>query len=602
MEIASDKKSVYKFLDNMSCAEILDLKAFYVKEAPFVINEDMRAVLYQHPNSVVIYRNVPVYINARLQFGIGMRPTAWDKGGGSVIFEIEVMNRRGEVKRLYQREIDPKKNLDHRRWFDEEIDLKEFNGQNVTFFFKTRSPSPEDRASSWVGWSWPRVISEGKILRVKKGEEQPNILLITIDTLRADHLSCYGKNTLRTPISDMLAEEGVRFNQVYSQSHITSPSHLALLTSKYPIRHVRDNNPCIVSPELKNMAHLLSRKGYTTFGIVSVELFNPYWCVNIDRDFKYYYPVWGNNRIGAQGRDIFHDWLKDHYSKRFFGWIHLFDPHAPYIPPRSHYKMYYQGDEKSLSGTSMRQAEFPVFFKDNVAWLDGVTDIAFPVAQYAAEVSYVDSVVGDILQDLDNYGLLEKTLVILTSDHGESLTEHDIFFDHQSLYDPILHIPLIMRYPTKLPRGKVIESLAMSIDVLPTVFDLLGYEIPGDIDGKSLLPLIRGEAGDIHDAVFSEHVDGTQLMVRTRKWKYIKSLKDWHYTGRFSIKKGQIELYDLENDPEESKNIAYFYPETARELDLRLSQWLREHSEGSLAERLPGDEEIKERLKSLGYF
>jgi arylsulfatase A-like enzyme len=159
-----------------------------------------------------------------------------------------------------------------------------------------------------------------------------------------------------------------------------------------------------------------------------------------------------------------------------------------------------------------------------------------------------------------------------------------------------------MKFPQELPQGKVMDGLAMGLDILPTIFDVLGYEIPLGIDGKSLLPMIQNNVPEVHNAVYSEHVDGTQLMVRTKKWKYIKSLQDRIYTSKFSVKRGDLELYDLENDPQELKNVIAIHPDTAQALDLQLSQWLEKNGNGTIRQRPDDDEEVKRRLQALGYF
>jgi len=285
-------------------------------------------------------------------------------------------------------------------------------------------------------------------------------------------------------------------------------------------------------------------------------------------------------------------------------WLHYFDPHAPYTPPEPYTKMYYSGDPRDLRNKTMEEVVYPKRWIGSkyIEWLHGVTDIQYPISQYMGEVSYLDEQIGELLQKLYKYGLQENTMIIFTSDHGESLSEHHIYFAHAGLYEVTVKVPLIIWFPQKIGH-KAVESLVMSVDIMPTVLDFFGLEFPSGIRGKSFLPILHGKEEEIHEQIFCEHVSKTQAMIRNKKWKYIKSLRNWHFGKKFLFTNGDRELYDLNSDPEELNNITNEYPEITEEFDQQLVAWLKDKKAITKPVKTPEvKEEVREKLRALGYL
>jgi len=270
-EIGIDK--VYNFLDHLDEAEIITAKKEHVKRSAFTIGGSTRKVLYAHPVSQVTFREIPIDKNSRLTFGIGINEPAWEKGGDGVLFEIFITDEKSKKHSIYSRYIDPKNNLGDRKWLDVVVDLKAFEGEKVSFTFKTSSGPKENKASDWAGWNEPRIISTVR----KKIEcaEKINVILITADTLRADYLNCYGRKNIDTPNIDKLASQGVVFRNCFCQSSTTNPSHASILTSLYPKDHrVHTNTDCLPE-ELRMISEDMQDQGFNTFATVSASHLNP---------------------------------------------------------------------------------------------------------------------------------------------------------------------------------------------------------------------------------------------------------------------------------------------------------------------------------------
>lgn len=598
---------IYDFLNHLDEAEIVAPEKEYVRPTSFTINGETRDAFLEHPDSLVTFKKVPIYRNARLSFGVGINDDAWDKEGDGVLFEIILTDEKSKRHTLYSQYLDPKNNSKDRKWFDEELDIKAFEGKKVSFTFKTSSGPKGNNAFDWSGWSEPQILSAGKKIKVKRGESH-NIVLITVDTLRADHLHCYHHFPIKTPTFDRLAHEGVIFRNAFSQTHITSPSHMSILTSLYLKDHqVLNNSKYELNSHTKTIAEVLRKQGYVTAAAVSVGLLTPEWIKGLGKGFDQFYYSSGKDEIIAQetNRKYVFQWLEKNYSRKFFLWIHYFDPHMPYKPPPPYDTLYYSGDPRNQAVNTMDKVIFNEGFHTQeyhylIDSLKGVRDFRYPIAQYDGEISYVDSQINELLQFLGKFGLERSTLVVVTSDHGECLGEHEIYFDHRSLYEASLHVPLIFWYPGIL-KPKEVESLITSVDIMPTILQIVEAECPKDIRGKSMIPLISGEKQEIHQEIYGEAMDHQQIMIRSRKWKFIKSLKDDSYHKKFSVKAGHEELYDLEKDPAEIHNVANQYPELVSQLRQKSGLWLKEgkHPLGSRKKTL--DQESEEKLRSLGY-
>lgn len=399
----------------------------------------------------------------------------------------------------------------------------------------------------------------------KRLQTGPNrIVLVTIDTLRADRVGVYGDPRAHTPVLDDLARVGVRFDQAISQVPLTLPSHTSIMSGLEPPAHgVRHNSVFSVSPEIPLLAEHLSDAGYATAAFIAAFVLDSQY--GLDRGFDLYDDKMGDRRAargpfsfaerpGNAVVDAALEWLAD-APERFFLWVHLYDPHAEYQPPPRYAR---------LAGSA-----------------------------YGGEIAFADAQVGRLLADITRRWGPQGTLVVVTSDHGESLGEHQEPSHSYTIYDATQHVPLILA-GSGVPAGKVSTTPVRLIDVAPTLLDLAGATPLPDIQGRSLRPLFLTDGEDEPERVAYVETLATQfemgwsplLGLRTARYKYIRA--------------PQPELYDLEADPHELRNLARAQPERVATLDGALETHLT-HAR-PLETTLELHEDDRARLESLGYL
>ncbi|MFQ5791363.1 MAG: sulfatase, partial [Acidobacteriota bacterium] len=379
-----------------------------------------------------------------------------------------------------------------------------------------------------------------------------NVLLITIDTLRADRVGCYGYAAPTTPHIDSMAEEGVVFEKAIAQAPVTLPSHASLLTGTYPPTHgVRDNVTYQLSEASLTLAEVLEKQGYETAAFIGA--FPLHRRFGLGQGFSHYDDRVGSQREAAAGFfaerraeavvDAALEGLGRVKSRPFFYWVHLFDPHVPYDPP-----------------SPVRER-----FRDS----------------YDGEVAYVDSQVGRLLQGLERARLSDETLIVLTSDHGESLGDHGERTHGFFIYDTTMHVPLILRHPS-LGRPRRVDGQVRSVDIMPTVLDLLQVPVPREVQGESLRPALAGEPFD-RPAYTESYVPLVNF-----HWSPLRGLR---YQGWKYIEAPRPELYDLSRDPDEEDNRFEAEPERAASLRRKLFAMENRFLEASKAAmRRPPDE------------
>jgi arylsulfatase A-like enzyme len=315
--------------------------------------------------------------------------------------------------------------------------------------------------------------------------DPPNILLVTIDTLRADHLSCYGYHRKTSPNMDALAAQGVRFEHAYCTIPLTGPSHVSLFSSRYPQEHgVRINGvPIPKDSKWLYLPQILRRFGYfnaafvSAWPLVSHLTGFSHWFQVYDQDMKRSYQFLSSSRFAEDVTPRAISWLEDQRVEPFFLWVHYFDPHAPY-----HLRKRF-ADPATNGHATTPPSEVSAAMTDRIR-------------RYDSEIGYVDHHLGLLLRALDKAGVTDSTLLVLTSDHGESLGEHDYVGHGRHLYDSILRVPLIVRYPGHIKPGKVIATPVSLLDVTPTILELSGLSqrqppIPANFVGRSLAGAIQ---------------------------------------------------------------------------------------------------------------
>ncbi|HEX6850495.1 MAG TPA: sulfatase-like hydrolase/transferase [Candidatus Polarisedimenticolaceae bacterium] len=382
-----------------------------------------------------------------------------------------------------------------------------------------------------------------------------NVLLVTLDTTRADRIGAWGHATARTPTLDGLAREGLRFSRAYSSVPLTLPAHAALMTGTPPPVHgVRDNGGFFLADGHETLAEILRASGRATAAFVGAFVLNHHW--GIAQGFDHYDDAFGpddpvaaadlhQQRDGAEVADRAIAWLEANRARPFFAWLHFYDPHWPYEPK-------------------------------------GELATAFASAPYDGEIAYADAQLGRVLDRLRELGLYENTVIVVTADHGEGLGEHGEPDHGIYAYDSTLHVPLVVRLPGASRRG-VVDDVARDLDVMPTILDVLAIQPPAAVRGASLLRPAERTA-------YAE-----SFYVRFHYgWREVTALRE----GRFKlVDLPTVELYDLERDPGETRNVADVHPERVAEMRATL----RGMASASTPAPQAIDPEALARLQALGY-
>lgn len=394
-----------------------------------------------------------------------------------------------------------------------------------------------------------------------------NVVVVTIDTLRADRLHCYGYDRIETPTLDALAQQGALFEHAIAQVPLTPPSHASIFTGTYPtVHHVRNTGGFVLQSSSRTLAKILQEQGWDTGAFIGA------WVLKKAFGFNQGFAVY-DDQMPKRGpsRDTVEEperragevvdraiaWLNAQSGKPFFAWVHLYDPHQPYDPPEP-FRQKYRG------------------------------------RLYDGEVAYTDRELGRFMAALDKKSPRENTLVVVLADHGESLGEHGEYTHGIFLYDSTLHIPLIMRGPG-VPAGARVAQQVRSIDVLPTILAIMGGQPPAACQGVSLLPALRGRpvaaASSYGETIYPKmNMNWAELRaLRTERWKYIRAPKP--------------ELYDLAQDPGETTNLLQQHPKEYRELDhqLRAIAGIQPGKSEKIEANLM-DQRTMDQLKSLGYL
>ncbi len=401
---------------------------------------------------------------------------------------------------------------------------------------------------------------------------KPNIVLLGIDSLRADHLSCYGYARLTTPHLDTFAKEGALFENTYSAHVPTTSAYASMLTGKdvFGTQVVALRHRGGLRQDVQTLAEMLRAEGYTSTCVGFIG--NP-----SSRGFDKYldYAGWGSWNEGrspkAQNLNEVTIPELDRLAAQkqpFFLFLRHMDPHAPYLPPAPYERMFYHGDETDPSNTSMKAVmDFKPFRDFFASWLPpGISDKDYVIAQYDGAIAYMDACIKTLLTSLEQHGILDDTIVIINGDHGETLYEHECWFDHHGMYDNVLHVPLIIRYPKKVPAGQRISGYNQHKDLVPTLLELANISIDTqNFDGQSLLKLIRGEQASFDSEIYiTECTWMRKHGWRTPEWKLIVALEpDFHF-------KPEVELYNLIDDPQENVNLADELPEVVAFLKARM--------------------------------
>lgn len=425
----------------------------------------------------------------------------------------------------------------------------------------------------------------------------PNVLLVTIDTLRADRVSAYGHARETTPVLDGLAARGVRFENAYASSSWTAPSVASLLTSLQPASHGVEHGHVVTGDkvtadgvaEQEGLAdalalwpELLGPAGYTRFAVTANAHLDARF--GFARGFDRYRCVGFTDLSAVEA--VLDEWEPELLAAApWFLWVHLFDPHAPYEAWADWIRRErpdFRALPAPLAGVKMAAQYQAMGVRRGTPAFDLVN------LAYDSEVARSDAAIGRLLERLD---VGPHDLVLVTSDHGESFLEHGRFGHGYNLHEEVVRVPLVLHLPGG-PAGRVVDAPVRGIDLLPTVLDALDLPAPSTLQGRSLLPLLRGDEAAPRDVVLDlqRFPSVSARAIRRGPWKYI------------APRRGEPALYDLGSDPAEQRNLAAERPDVARDLDGALGR----HAEVEAAARVePRLEPLRpdelEQLRALGY-
>jgi arylsulfatase A-like enzyme len=402
-----------------------------------------------------------------------------------------------------------------------------------------------------------------------------NLLLVGIDSLRADHMSLYGYSRLTTPHIDKFAAGGMVFENMFSPSIPTTPGYGSMLTGMdcFGSNVVALRHEGGLGSHLTTLAEVLGAQGYNTT------------CVGFSgnpasRGFQKYidFAGWGSWAAGRSPKAENLNAVTIPELKRlagepqpFFLFLRHMDPHSPYLPPRPFERIFYDRNEFDAANTSLKPVmEFKPFCDYFASWFPpGCTDKDYIIAQYDGAVAYMDACIQNLFATLQDLGIEEQTLVVIDSDHGETLYDHDCYFDHHGLYECTLRIPLVFVYPGKVPAGRRSADICQMKDIMPTILELMGIRADIAFDGRSLAPLMKGRPRAPEPEFYiTEATWMRKHGWRTPQWKLIHALEpDFHF-------KPEVELYDLIRDPGENHNLAKREPGVVAMLEERMQAWI----------------------------
>ncbi len=415
-----------------------------------------------------------------------------------------------------------------------------------------------------------------------------NVILIAVDTLRADHLGCYGYHRNTSPHIDAFAAESALFERHISPAIPTHPAFTTINTGQHSITHgvVAHGGSAPIPRGAPWLPQLLQRAGRTTCAVDNLSQ----WHLDFHRGFEFYIDPTRRRTlsINADNREINRralPWLEQHHREEFYLFIHYWDPHTPYLPPPAYRKLFYRGDPRDPANTSLEGLErHPLGTVWRETWFNqlggGITDAAYIEALYDGEIRHCDEGVGALLDTVDRLGLRDNTVVALLGDHGELMHRHGIFFDHHGLYDGNLRVPLIIRRPGAQARR--VAEMTAHLDVAPTLLDLCGVAVPPEMEGVSLVPWMDGTAaGPVREFIVCEECTWQmKWALRTPEHKFILARQPDVYGTPMR------ELYDLRADPDELDNLAERLPELATRMEALLEDWI---AEKAAMRGLPGD-------------
>lgn len=538
-----------------------------------------------------------------LEFGIGI---VKDKNSEK-LYKGERGKERG-VSFLVALEVKGRKKTIFQKYIRLQPDKKAhiFSRYSVNLPFKSKNARlslvTQGGKQNFSFWYNPVLYNRGKNSR--------NVILISIDTLRADHLGCYGYERDASPNIDSFAEESALFLNAYASSPWTLPSHVSMLTSLFGVHHQVVYRNEKMDPSLITLADVLRQNNFfcsafTGGGYVSS-------VYGFSKGFDFYEDSLSSFLMKDSAEWVYRGvskWLGRNKDKNFFLFIHTYQLHDPYSSPSPYNTMFLDNNAKweHINLTRYLDGERGAFRSLSEEERQNI------ISLYDAEIRYTDEeLIRPLLENLKEMGLYDQTMIILTSDHGEEFYDHKGWMHGHSLYDELLKAPLIIKFPESKFAGKKIENIISLVDIMPTVLDELCLDVSGLVlDGQSLIPVLRGKENkdriflaDKGNNVLESHIP-QKISMNMGKHKLILSERFSQEDLEFFLfpppMSGPVELYDLADDPVETKNIADEKPRYAEQIIRQINEIYSKAKKKKIG-KPEIDEELKRRLRALGYI
>jgi choline-sulfatase len=528
-----------------------------------------------------------------LAFAVGVEGDGHrDRQRSAVRFAVMANGRE-----LWSRAVNPAASRHERRWFDERIDLDAVEGRAADVELVTEAESPGRPLSGTPGWAMVRLIRETRRPRQRVAPDRPNVLVLLVDTLRADGVGAYGARPSPTPRLDALAAGGLVFEQVVAQAPWTLPSVATLFTGLHPRSHGAIGDPegagtnaawGFLSDRVDTIAERARRAGITTFGVSTNPLVSR--GTNLAQGFERFVELpWSAERRdwapAAQVNHAFAEWLGRNRAWRFLAYLHYMEPHDPYTPPAAFRAPPPPGMPAALAAGQVLDLSRRLLAGADVTLPPD--QLAYLRALYTGEIRAWDTELPALLDTLDRCGVRDSTVVLVTADHGEEFLEHGLLLHRKHLYDEAIHVPLVIQGPGIAP-GRRREQVE-GIDIHPTLAALLGLEPVAGLPGRSILGAVpsRAAISETMGGLTPDRRRADLVAARTAAWKVIDAPA-----------LGVAQAFDLARDPGERSPLT---------LDAGDGPALRRALEdfGRTAAPPPagggGDPGLRDRLRALGY-
>jgi len=527
---------------------------------------------------------IKVPSKGKLSFGIGIL----NREGKRRIVRFSVALRRGNrEKTLFDRVVDTS-SPEGGGWQDFTLDLSPYQGKEGELVFSATPlikplslPDKKGAKENIIACFSDPVIYQEKKSRL------PNIILISIDTLRADHLSCYGYPRETSKNIDKLAKEGVIFTEAIAPSPWTLPSHISILTSLYPSFHGVTKVDTALDPNVPILTEHLRRRGFACYAFVSHDFVSEKY--GFARGFNRFF--FSQEARAREVTDFAIKTIEGNNRFPFFLFLHYFDPHLDYTPPPPYDKLFDRDYKGKIDGTrdSIEKARRKGLSK---------ADLNHITALYDGEIAYTDSQLGRLFAKLEETRLIDDTLVIITSDHGEEFLEHGSFGHGETLYEEMLRVPLIIHFPKGKYVGRRVDVEVSTIDIAPTILAFLNLSpLPGE-QGENLLPYLKGKIPPSRFLMSGANKFGPKKhSIRGENHKYILTI--------YPPSGAKEEFYNLSSDPKEKKNIIGSKPPLFARMKKELLSFIKRAHRvvgRRMKRRIHLDEETKNRLRALGYI